>query len=1565
MATVIAAPPALSGELSLFHTTDPLLGNSPVLVFHGPAATIGATSSRIQVHIFTPAGLGSYARLSVSPNSPFYSAVINLPREEQGDEVCRGLAFGLKKYFSELGEIVKKTWTAQVKAPSPGALFGDDHIAILATRMTRIENVNAVIGELLDAFCEQRLSWLDVDVVLPPGTIKERPDSAGSEDLTDHELLQRQYGRYADLIATFGEVAFLPTSRVKRAPSRANAIGRSNSFLKSAKENARKQLAELVTTEESYVNRLEQLQDLTSNIGADLKARHQQTLADVFSPALPTIHELNSAFLEALRSVVDGTDSAANEDIDNSLDEASATDHVEGDSQGLEQFAQCLCEWFPKFSDSYKEYLGSHAQASFTLRTILRTGDSLALALQEIGEQKLTSLLIEPVQRLPRYNLYIDSIAKSLPIKHPALKTLLRARDMITDICAENEGTEATAMVDRLRSRSLGWPLDINVTGRLVTAVDFIELMPPYGFVNCDGAAGIMFLFTDGIIIVEKSPGSKASARSLLTEIESGPMPSKSVESLTDGVGDLHFVRRLQLDALQLTESHDGHALQLMTFFQLGMGALAPQEPILDSCQVLRLENSYDGRAARLIEEVAKARIEHRFSEAERESSLWEIRATEPATDTLGLLGAIFEDSKTEYVSTRNTKAAVRVVVDPERHSAQAQPGQDGIQVVVHLAPHRDEDWRLTVDSAGGSIGREHVDTPDLVPALRRKIAAASSVRFAVEQPSMAACLLLRNLDILQSLLLQTSAQDGELRQVQLAPRERAHRPKSPRKLLSSFLSNVGPGGEPPTLLQKPMPGMGSMTSIPRLPSNASSHKPGSREGRPSSKEGQPLFSPFSPPSDMAASQLKKIEDTLSAYVLAIQARKGNIVGKNLKLRHVADEASVGELYGGLLDDPNMMVLAAQAPLDVLFAAFERFLNQAWRERIGQVMPFSVFQDIQAKAETAFPSEFDDYFKSCMARLAPQNQRAFKSILKLLADLLDGTGNDGDRGALTACFAELLVTDGNPHDYIALIDRFVDDTDTYFGESVDTSFLQSYKDSGSFNSHKRTRSHNSASMTSNTSSLRRKFGFGTLSRENSKSEQESKVSSVWRTLSKSTRVDQSPANSISKGSFGRSRSIDTDAASLGYRPPSQDSAKVSNASINELPNLQRTPSSHNIGLSTIGEHPSFIPTGPPRKKRRSSLSDLKELSPKRDREPLSPITPRRTPITQKTLDEKQLPTSPVPSTPSAPSSRDGTQRFGSPSLKSPRSRLPASFRRDLSPGPSKILSGEPPQLPRPQLGRSKTDGTDLERPKTSGDRPEELIITARPTSNIPSLVPRASSPAKTRPQTPGRAGLSERPGAGNIVKKPSPKAEKTGRARSTTIDVPAATTSPRKLRMQSPQKLRERLQNEQSAIAAAQTSLQDELSKIGDELTSTPSSRTPANRSRTVAAGRGSFSQGTSNMDLVQRVLKLEGAVPKQFDELNHRISTIQHDLTSSLSVSETKCKKLDELYREANGENEALYSRFNDELARVLKAVRGGEGVEELKRKLKEVSDEAVKLRRETSRLKRENVGLRSQLKE
>ena len=108
----------------------------------------------------------------------------------------------------------------------------------------------------------------------------------------------------------------------------------------------------------------------------------------------------------------------------------------------------------------------------------------------------------------------------------------------------------------------------------------------------------------------------------------------------------------------------------------------------------------------------------------------------------------------------------------------------------------------------------------------------------------------------------------------------------------------------------------------------------------------------------------------------------------------------------------------------------------------------------------------------------------------------------------------------------------------------------------------------------------------------------------------------------------------------------------------------------------------------------------------------------------------------------------------------------------------------------------------------------------------------------------------------------------------------------------------------------------------------------------------------------------MENKYNSVLNDVTKKNASIQADLESSLIVSEKKAKSLDELYREANAENELLYEKFNTELGRVLKSVKEGNGLQEMRTKLKEAQDEAARLRRENQRLKRENLGLRSQLK-
>jgi hypothetical protein len=322
-------------EVSLYYTTDPYLANLPVLVFHGPSTTTNSTlnSSRIQVHVFTAAGFQSYPRITVSPNSPFYQSVNHLTREKQGDEICRGLAFGLLKYFKEIPEVVKSgliIQSANSRGKRPGSaptLFAEQHAAEIVGSMVKVENIAEVIKDVQAALLPQSINHVDVDLVLPPGSIAPFNEDDHDEHPDEEELLDptlKQYGPYASLVKQFGEVAFLPTSKLRRAPSKPTSLNRSRSFLKDQKMSLRREMGELVDTEERYVIKMH---ELVNHIADDFRAKaktrafgsfspSEQDLQKLFPRCLDRILQVNQGFLAAIRKVMDDTEEDAMLDLE-------------------------------------------------------------------------------------------------------------------------------------------------------------------------------------------------------------------------------------------------------------------------------------------------------------------------------------------------------------------------------------------------------------------------------------------------------------------------------------------------------------------------------------------------------------------------------------------------------------------------------------------------------------------------------------------------------------------------------------------------------------------------------------------------------------------------------------------------------------------------------------------------------------------------------------------------------------------------------------------------------------------------------------------------------------------------------------------------------------------------------------------------------------------------------------------------------------------------------------------------------------------------------------------------
>lgn len=122
-------------------------------------------------------------------------------------------------------------------------------------------------------------------------------------------------------------------------------------------------------------------------------------------------------------------------------------------------------------------------------------------------------------------------------------------------------------------------------------------------------------------------------------------------------------------------------------------------------------------------------------------------------------------------------------------------------------------------------------------------------------------------------------------------------------------------------------------------------------------------------------------------------------------------------------------------------------------------------------------------------------------------------------------------------------------------------------------------------------------------------------------------------------------------------------------------------------------------------------------------------------------------------------------------------------------------------------------------------------------------------------------------------------------------------------------------------------------------------------------------SPGSSpNTAILSRFHALETKLETLNGEFSTRTRAIEKDLESSLVVSEKRAKKLDELYRDASAENEALYDRFNTELSKIANDARSGRTDEALRAQLSEAFEEIGRLKKENFRLKREVGGLRAQ---
>lgn len=729
-------------NLSLYHALDSYL--SSVFVFYGPVATANATvsSSRIQAHIFTPAGLQSYPRITISPAAPLYAAVKYLPREKQGDEVARALAVSMLKYFAELSdplrnrlvETSRKTQHGGGKIPK---LFDEVHAADLANRMVKVDDSSEVVRDIRGSFQERRVPWTDIDVVLPAGTIQppRRRDSAGSDI---EETSDNQYGPYTSLIMALGEPMFLPTSRLKRAPSQPTNVSKSRTFTRGQKESLRLTMCELVDTEERYVTKLyslvhevaDEFRQKAQGRGPTSSSPDERALEALFPPCLNEILEVNLGFLDVIRQVLDETEKDALADISLDTELPSGSNRVftreNRDAIGAVAFAKALLDWLPQFSQPYGDYMRAHTGFTQTLASFLKDrNSSFSRRVYETGEQRLRSLLMEPVQRLPRYSLLIDTMTGSLPLMHPAVRPLLKARDVVKDICAlDNSSPSSHAQsLQRLRELVDEWPARTFPDGRLITAVDVNEITAPYQL-DSPGSiagAGMMLLYRNCLVLLAKPAESRTTARALLADIDNA-VSSTNDASISLPNSELKVVQVFELHTSRCMQSACGR----IVFIAPSLSKSHPT-PGDGGCDLLALELTamYEGKASRLIEEIIKAKVEGRFSEEEREGTKWTLRSPIPTQGSASILACVCEDGQSNALNLPQA-SPIRLVFNAPKAKCSQMLQTTNLEMIISISPPTGDQFRMDIDSVVGNASTDLVSVDTFVSTLSRRREFAS-----------------------------------------------------------------------------------------------------------------------------------------------------------------------------------------------------------------------------------------------------------------------------------------------------------------------------------------------------------------------------------------------------------------------------------------------------------------------------------------------------------------------------------------------------------------------------------------------------------------------------------------------------------------------------------------------------------------------------------------------------------------------------------------------------------------------------------------------------------------------
>ena len=389
------------------------------------------------------------------------------------------------------------------------------------------------------------------------------------------------------------------------------------------------------------------------------------------------------------------------------------------------KLADVLSNWAPRFKPIYEDYFRFYKCSMLQVRSALLYLDTgVGIRARQLGEQRLMSMLIEPIQRLPRYTMILGNMIEHLPRTQPSIAKLHQVMDTLDVVCEEGPSYPSTSSpAQLLRNRIADLPHVSLPSGRFIDATVLAEILPPQvAAMEVPSRSLIGILFSDALLLLDGTTCEHVALQNVVEDVQKLLTHGESVFS--QGLStykETSFLHCIELRKVRLTTFEENFSFPIelsRDSLRHDAGNGVSELGSRDDCRRFELSTASTEQTLLWAKTIIRARAEGRLDAYQRNKDDWRLYETKLAPD-FEIVTAILEGSRLPYLEDA---AGCRIIVDQCSTSEPRSSDETSLSpIIVSISTLANKLYRLETLFLDECRYRDVSSHAELLPLLNRR----------------------------------------------------------------------------------------------------------------------------------------------------------------------------------------------------------------------------------------------------------------------------------------------------------------------------------------------------------------------------------------------------------------------------------------------------------------------------------------------------------------------------------------------------------------------------------------------------------------------------------------------------------------------------------------------------------------------------------------------------------------------------------------------------------------------------------------------------------------------------